>query len=51
MARAQGVPDYPIAIVPHSLGILEDLKGEEDVDMIAKSVLDQVEAILTGKSF
>lgn len=50
MARAQGVPDYPMAIVPHNLGTLEDLRGEEDVDTIAQSVVDQVEAILTGKA-
>lgn len=49
MARAQGVPDYPMAIVPHNLGILEDLTNEEDVASIAQSVVDQVEAILTGQ--
>ena len=49
MARAQGIPDYPIAIVPHTLGILEDLTNEEEVASIAKSVVDQVEAILTGQ--
>lgn len=49
MARAQGIPDYPIAVVPHSLGILEDLRNEEDVDIIARSAVDQVDAILAGK--
>ena len=49
MARAQGVPDYPMAIVPHELGTLEDLRNEEEVANIARSVVDQVETILTGR--
>lgn len=49
MARAQGVPDYPMAIVPHELGTLEDLRSDEEVANIAQSIVDQVEAILTGR--
>ncbi|MBW2146078.1 MAG: hypothetical protein JRG73_08135 [Deltaproteobacteria bacterium] len=49
MARAQGVPDYPIAIVGHDLGIIEDLKNDEEVEAIAKSLVDQVETMLLGK--
>lgn len=48
MARAQGVPDYPIAVVGHELGIIEDLKNDQEVDTIAKSLVDQVEAMLLG---
>lgn len=46
MARAQGAPDYPIAVVPHELGVVEDLRSDEEVDMLAKTVVDQVESIL-----
>lgn len=46
MARAQGAPDYPIAVVPHDLGVVEDLQGEAEVDALARAVVDQVEAIL-----
>jgi|DewCreStandDraft_4_1066084.scaffolds.fasta_scaffold329365_2 hypothetical protein len=49
MARAQNAPDYPIAVVGHELGIIEDLKGDEEVEAIARSLVDQVEAILLGK--
>jgi hypothetical protein len=49
MARAQGIPDYPMAVVPHTLGILEDLRSDGEVANIARSVVDQVEAILTGR--
>jgi hypothetical protein len=48
MAKAQGAPDYPIAVVPHDLGAVEDLRGDEDVNQLAKTVVDQVEAILLG---
>jgi len=49
MARAQGAPDYPIAIIPHELGVVEDLRDDEEVNLLAKTVLDQVEAILLGR--
>ena len=49
MARAQGAPDYPIAIIPHDLGVVEDLRDDEEVNLLAKTVLDQVEAILLGR--
>ena len=50
MARAQGVPDYPIATVGHELGIIEDLKNDDEIDAIARSLVDQVEAMLLGKT-
>jgi len=49
MARAQGAPDYPIAAIPHELGVVEDLRDDEEVNLLAKTVLDQVEAILLGR--
>ena len=49
MARAQGAPDYPIAAIPHDLGVVEDLRDDEEVSVLAKTVLDQVEAILLGR--
>jgi len=49
MARAQGAPDYPIAVIPHELGVVEDLRDDEEVSLLAKTVLDQVEAILLGR--
>ena len=49
MARAQGAPDYPIAIIPHELGVVEDLRDDDEVNLLAKTVLDQVEAILLGR--
>jgi hypothetical protein len=49
MAKAQGAPDYPIAVIPHELGVVEDLRDDEEVNLLAKTVLDQVEAILLGR--
>lgn len=49
MARAQGAPDYPIAVIPHDLGVVEDLRDDEEVSLLAKTVLDQVETILLGR--
>lgn len=48
MAMAQGAPDYPIAVVPHELGAVEDLRDDAEVDQLARKVVDQVEAILLG---
>ncbi|MCH8893606.1 MAG: hypothetical protein J4N75_08000 [Chloroflexi bacterium] len=49
MARAQGIPDYPIAVISHSMGPLADLKDEDDVRVLALAAAPQVEAILTGE--
>lgn len=48
MARAQGIPEYPIAVISHSMGPLADLKSDEDVLELASSAADQVLSILTG---
>ena len=47
MARAQGIPDYPIAVISHSMGPLADLKDEDDVRVLALAAAPQVTAILT----
>ncbi len=49
MARAQGIPDYPIAVVSHSMGAMADMQGDEDVQNMAAAAAPQVEAILLGK--
>ena len=49
MARAQGIPDYPIAVISHSMGTLADLKDDHDVKVLALVAAPQVEAILTGE--
>jgi hypothetical protein len=49
MARAQGIPDYPIAVVSHDMGAMADMKGDDDVQNMAATAAPQVEAILLGK--
>ncbi|MFQ6029406.1 MAG: hypothetical protein ACE5Q6_18165 [Dehalococcoidia bacterium] len=49
MARAQGIPEYPIAVIAHSMGALANLKSDEDVVELASSATDQVLSILTGE--
>ncbi len=49
MARAQGIPDYPIAILSHDMGAMADLKSDEDVQIMAAAAAPQVEAILIGE--
>lgn len=43
MAKAQGVPDFPIAILDHSFGAVA---GEANLDPYVPGVADQVERIL-----
>ncbi len=49
MARAQGIPDYPIAVISHAMGPLADLTSDEEVRELAASAAAQVEAILIGE--
>ena len=49
MARAQGIPDYPIAVISHPMGPLADLKDDNDVQVLALAAASQVEAILIGE--
>ena len=51
MARAQGIPDYPIAVISHPMGPLADLKDDHDVQVLAMAAAPQVEAILIGESW
>lgn len=51
MARAQGVPDYPFAVIPSEFAAMDTVTSDEEIDKMAKSVVDQVEAILLGKKF
>lgn len=47
MARALGVPDYSIAVLSHDMGVLGDLKSDEEVKALAIDAAIQVEAYLT----
>ncbi len=53
MARAQGVPDYPMAVIPtpEERSAMDSVTGDEDIDEMAKSVVGQVEAILITRKF
>ncbi len=53
MARVQGVPDYPMAVIPTPEGrtAMDSVTGDEDIDEMAKSVVGQVEAILITTKF
>ena len=46
MCRAQGIPDYPIAVVDHSTGSLASVNDAETLSRFATLVADQVERIL-----
>lgn len=47
MCRAQGIPDYPIAIIDHATGSLASLNDAATVSRFAAEVADQVDRILT----
>ncbi len=47
MCRAQGMPDYPIAVIDHPTGSLASLNDRETVSRYAAQVADQVVRILT----
>ena len=49
MARAQGIPDYPIAVITHPMGSLADLRSDEEARELAVAAAPQVEAILIGE--
>ena len=51
MCRAQGMPDYPIAVVDHPTGSLASGNDAETLSRYAALIADQVERILTtGKA-
>jgi hypothetical protein len=46
MCRAQGMPDYPIAVVDHPTGSLASVNDAATLSRFAALVADQVEEIL-----
>ena len=48
MCRAQGMPDYPIAVIDHPTGSLASLKDREAISRYAAQVADQIARILTA---
>jgi len=49
MARAQGAPDYPVAVIPSDFAATDTVEGDKDVEAMAQATVSQVEAILLGK--
>jgi hypothetical protein len=47
MCRAQGMPEYPIAVIDHPTGSLASLQDRATISRYAVEVADQVERILT----
>jgi hypothetical protein len=47
MCRAQGIPDYPIAVVDHPTGSLASLNDAALISRYAAAIAEQVEGILT----
>ena len=50
MCRAQGMPDYPIAVIDHPTGSLASLKDQDTISRYAAQVADEVARILTTSS-
>jgi hypothetical protein len=48
MCRAQGMPEYPIAVVDHPTGSLASVNDADTLSRYAALVTDQVERILTA---
>jgi hypothetical protein len=48
MCRAQGIPDYPIAIIDHATGSLASLNDAATASRFAAEVADQVDRMLTS---
>ena len=49
MARIQGAPDFPIAVVTHLMGALESIEDPKVIEEMADQAIPQVENILLGK--
>ena len=47
MCRAQGMPDYPIAVIDHATGSLASLNDPAAIGRFAAEIAEQVERILT----
>jgi hypothetical protein len=50
MARIQGVPDFPIAVLTHAMGALESIDDPKVIEDLANQAIPQVENILLGRS-
>ena len=48
MCRAQGVPDYPMAVIDHPTGSLASLNDSAAISRFAVEIAEQVERILIG---
>lgn len=48
MARAHGMPEYNFAVIVHEMGVLEDLRSQEQIDAIAENLVPQIVHGLTG---
>jgi hypothetical protein len=49
MARIQGVPDFPIAVLTHAMGALESIDDPKVIEGLANQAMPQVETILLGR--
>jgi hypothetical protein len=49
MARIQGVPDFPIAVLIHAIGALESIDDPQVIEGLANQAIPQVENILLGR--
>jgi len=50
MAKAQGVPTFPIAIIKSDIAATDMVVSKERIEAMAAEVAGQVEAILLGRS-
>jgi hypothetical protein len=50
MARIQGVPDFPIAVLTHALGALEGIDDPQVIKALADQAVTQVKQILLGRN-
>jgi hypothetical protein len=48
MARMQGVPDFPIAVVPWAMGSMDNISSADDVRALAELAVRQVEHIFVS---
>ena len=48
MCRAQGMPEYPVAVIDHPTGSLASLQDSATISRYAAEVADEVARILTA---
>lgn len=49
MARARGVPDFPIAVIRWDYASMDMVTDDAQIDEMAGSVTSQIESILLGR--